>query len=81
VVVLKATTKTFTWSLGHTSTTKLEAPKNATEAETPERQDYQTTTKPRVSKEQKQNFVQVGTYTRPLQLLIQNILTHFSLVF
>jgi hypothetical protein len=43
----------------------LEAPKNATEAETPQRQVYQTTTKPRVSKEQKQNFVQVGTYTPP----------------
>jgi hypothetical protein len=44
--------KTFPWSLGHTSTTELEAPKNVTETETPQRKDYQTTTTtPRVSKE------------------------------
>jgi hypothetical protein len=48
---LKATTETFTQSLGHTSTTELEAPKNATEAETPQGKVYQTTTTPRVSKE------------------------------
>jgi hypothetical protein len=45
------TNKTLTQSLGHISTTKLEAPKNAMEAETPQRQVYQTTTTPSVSKE------------------------------
>jgi hypothetical protein len=32
-------------------------------------------------KNQKQNGVQVGTYTPLLQLLIKNVLTYFSLVF
>jgi hypothetical protein len=45
------TNETLTRSLGHTSTTELEALKNATEAETPQRQVYQTTTTPSVSKE------------------------------
>jgi hypothetical protein len=44
------TNKTLTRSLGHTSTTELEAPKNTMEAETPQRQVYQTTT-PSVYKE------------------------------
>jgi hypothetical protein len=34
-----APTKTLTRSLGHESTTQLEAPKNAIEAETPQRQE------------------------------------------
>jgi hypothetical protein len=34
-----------------------------------------------IFKDQKQNGVHVGTYTPLLQLLIQNILTYFSLVF
>jgi hypothetical protein len=44
-------TKTFTRSFGQTSTTEMEAPKNAMKAETPQSQVYQTTTTPRVSKE------------------------------
>jgi hypothetical protein len=47
-VVLGKPTESLTRSLGHTSTTQLEAPKKATEARTPQRRVKQPITIPRV---------------------------------